>query len=391
MRKLWTWLWTPSGVLSSGFLLFVGVVIGAGALVGGHAAIQATDSTEFCISCHEMADNAYVEYQQSAHYSNASGVQAGCPDCHVPEPFVPWVVDHYRALGEAYSSFKGTIDTPEKYEAHRLEMAERVWDEMQASDSRECRSCHVDHAMDFDKQSPEGAKQMQVGFANGDTCIDCHKGIAHKMPDMSQGYKKAFEDLMAESEKQGAKTDDLYVLKTKSYYGSEDDAKADQDAIGDFLAATHLKVLERKGDLLKVRADGWQQDQVDRIIYELRGQRIFSATVKKSAVDEVERHGTETDPDTDLVWHQVSVEGWVDRSDLIDDIDALWDYGAEMNNASCGICHSMVPPEHLLANQWIGTLKAMSRFLTLDKEEYRFLQKYLQMHASDTGGAGAGH
>ena len=69
----------------------------------------------------------------------------------------------------------------------------------------------------------------------------------------------------------------------------------------------------------------------------------------------------------------------------------LWDYGAEMNNASCGTCHSAASPDHFLANQWIGTLKAMERFITLDKEQYRFLQKYLQMHASDTGGAGGSH
>ena len=36
-------------------------------------------------------------------------------------------------------------------------------------------------------------------------------------------------------------------------------------------------------------------------------------------------------------------------------------------------------------------MKAMERFITLNKEQYRFLQKYLQMHASDTGGAAEAH
>ncbi|SNS58785.1 NapC/NirT family cytochrome c [Tropicimonas sediminicola] len=390
MRRIWNWLRTPSGFLSSGFLLLIGGFVAAVLLVGGHTAIKSTETTEFCVSCHDLAP-AYEEYKLSVHYSNASGVQAGCPDCHVPEPFVPWVVDHYKALGEAYSSWTGKIDTPEKYEEHRLEMAERVWGEMKASDSRECRSCHVDHAMDFAKQSPEAAKTMQAGFANGDTCIDCHKGIAHKLPDMSQGYKKTFEDLTAKALGQGAEAQELYVLQTKPYFGSADNAKSGEDSIGQILAATHLKVLEREGDALKVRIDGWQQDGVDKVIYELRGQRIFTATAKASAAEQIERHATETDPDTDLVWHQVSLDAWVDKTDLLDNIDDLWAYGAEMNNASCGICHSAVPPEHLLANQWIGTLKAMERFIALDKEQYRFLQKYLQMHASDTGGAGASH
>lgn len=390
MRKIWTWLRTPSGVLSSGFLLAIGVLIGAIGLFGANAAIEHTETTEFCVSCHDLAP-AFEEYKHSVHYSNASGVQAGCADCHVPKPFIPMVVDHYLALGELYSAWKGTIDTAEKYEAHRLEMAERVWDYMKETDSRECRNCHSEHAMDFTKQTPEAAKTMQAGFEKGETCIDCHKGIAHKLPDMSQGYKKTFEELQALAASEGAAADDLYALVTKPYYASAEDAKAGEGANGQLLAATHVKVLERDGDALKIRVDGWQQDQVDKVIYEMRGQRIFSATANADAVERIERHATETDPATDLVWHQVSLEGWVDKTDLISDLDAMWAYGAEMNNASCGICHSAVPPEHQLANQWIGTLKAMERFITLDKEQYRFLQKYMQMHASDTGGAGAAH
>ncbi len=390
MKKIWNWLRTPSGALSTGFLLIIGVFVGMLLLVGVHKAVEHTESTEFCVSCHELTP-AYEEYKQSPHFSNASGVQAGCADCHVPKPFVPMVVDHYQAIGELYSSWKGKIDTPEKYETHRLEMAERVWDYMEATDSRECRACHVEHAMDFELQTPEAAKQMQAGFANGDTCIDCHKGIAHKLPDMSQGYKKMFEDLQAEAVQQGAKADELYVLQTKPYFASAEDAKAGDAANGQILAASHLKVLDRKGDVLQVQIDGWQQDEVDKVIYELRGQRIFTATAKKDAIARIARSSTETDPDTELVWHKVTLDGWVDKADLVDSIDDLWAYGAEMNNASCGTCHSTVPPEHMLANQWIGALNAMKRFIPLDKEQYRFLQKYLQMHASDTGGADAHH
>ena len=62
-------------------------------------------------------------------------------------------------------------------------------------------------------------------------------------------------------------------------------------------------------------------------------------------------------------------------------------YGAEMYNASCGLCHSLPPTENYLANQWIGNLNAMKRNITLDDEQYRFLQKYVQLNAQDTGGA----
>ena len=387
MRHVWNWLTTPSGVLSSGFLLLIGLVVGALGLAGMNAATGRIETTEFCISCHEMRDTVYAEYKEKLHYSNASGVQAGCPDCHVPKPFIPKLVEKYQALGELYHSFKGTIDTPEKFEAHRLEMAETVWTYMKETDSRECRNCHSEHAMNFDLQKPEAAKRMKEGFAAGDTCIDCHKGIAHKLPDMSQGYKKMFEDLLADAATQGAKADDLYVVQSKPYFGNADDAKAGKGDIGQILAATHLKVLERSGDHLHVRIDGWQQDGVDRVIYELPGQRIFSATVSKDSTGLIKPISTRTDESTGLVWHEVQMEGWVDKTALLDSIEPLWAYGAEMDHAACGTCHSAPAADHYLANQWIGTMKAMERFITLNKEQYRFLQKYLQMHASDTGGA----
>ena len=93
-----------------------------------------------------------------------------------------------------------------------------------------------------------------------------------------------------------------------------------------------------------------------------------------------------TDPDTDQKWTQSSLTAWIANSDLDADLDKLWDYGSEMYNACCGLCHTLPPTGHYLANQWIGNLNAMKRNVSLDDEQYRFLQKYVQMHAQDMGG-----
>ena len=92
------------------------------------------------------------------------------------------------------------------------------------------------------------------------------------------------------------------------------------------------------------------------------------------------------DPDTGLNWAKASVDVWVSRSAAIKDLKKLWDYASEMYGASCGSCHNLTAPDHSLANQWPGTLEAMKRFIALDEEELRFVQKYLQFHAKDTGG-----
>lgn len=88
-----------------------------------------------------------------------------------------------QASNELLHKVLGTIDTPEKFEANRLAMAERVWAEMKANDSHECRNCHSYETMDFDAQRHTSAPAMQMAKETGMTCIDCHKGIAHKLPE----------------------------------------------------------------------------------------------------------------------------------------------------------------------------------------------------------------
>lgn len=85
----------------------------------------------------------------------------------------------------------------------------------------------------------------------------------------------------------------------------------------------------------------------------------------------------------------VQLDGWVSKANLISKADKLWAYTKEMYSSSCSTCHGLRDPEHFLANQWIGSLKAMKRFISLDKEQYRLLQKYLQFNAKDTGGKGS--
>jgi cytochrome c-type protein NapC len=96
---------------------------------------------------------------------------------------------HHKVWRKVQASFNelpkkviGTIDTPEKFEAERLTMAQHVWATMKATDSRECRNCHSMQSMDFDKQVRPAQRMHKTALDKGQTCIDCHKGIAHKLP-----------------------------------------------------------------------------------------------------------------------------------------------------------------------------------------------------------------
>ncbi|MCB1857186.1 MAG: NapC/NirT family cytochrome c [Gammaproteobacteria bacterium] len=165
------------------FFLIIVVFI-AGIVFAGlfNVGLSATNEMEFCTSCHSMKVNL-EEYMETPHYKNNSGVRATCADCHVPKQFGPKIVAKILAYKDVLHEFLGTIDTPEKYEAHRWDMATRVWDKMRANNSRECRSCHDYDQMDLSLQDRMARNRHGSALDEGKTCIDCHKGIAHEEPD----------------------------------------------------------------------------------------------------------------------------------------------------------------------------------------------------------------
>jgi nitrate/TMAO reductase-like tetraheme cytochrome c subunit len=177
-------VWFMLGVPAGGFLMF----LAGGAALGAFNGFMAySNTTEFCISCHEMREFVYEEYQQSAHYKNASGVRTICSDCHVPRPWGAKLLRKMRAtVNELPHKILGTISTREKFEARRLELAEKVWAEMEASDSRECRSCHTLEAMELTVQDTSAQKKhsLERKLEKDETCIDCHKGVAHQLPEI---------------------------------------------------------------------------------------------------------------------------------------------------------------------------------------------------------------
>lgn len=182
-RGLWQRLRSPPK--ASILTMFVIGTLGGIVMWGGlNTGMEWTNRTEFCISCHEMTI-PYEEYKQTVHYSNRSGTTVSCAECHVagsknPNDYARKLTRKVAAARDIVGHLAGTIDTPEKFEAKRLEMAQREWARMKAADSRECRNCHDFKTMDTAKQKDRAVVKHEGAIEDGATCIDCHKGIAHK-------------------------------------------------------------------------------------------------------------------------------------------------------------------------------------------------------------------
>jgi cytochrome c-type protein NapC len=185
-RKVWRVVGKPSQHFSLGFLTLGGFLAGVFFWGGFNTALEITNTEQFCTSCHEMEDNVYQEMRSTIHFSNRSGVRATCPDCHVPHNWTDKIARKTQASKEVWGKIFQTISTREKFLAHRRELAEHEWARLKANDSLECRNCHGFDFMDFTAQSPRAQEMHSTSLASGEkTCIDCHKGIAHLLPDMT--------------------------------------------------------------------------------------------------------------------------------------------------------------------------------------------------------------
>jgi len=186
LKEIWQTISTPSRYFSFGILIIAGFVAGIIFWGGFNTVLEATNTETFCISCHEMNNNVYQELKYTIHYTNRSGVRATCPDCHVPHEWTAKIARKMQASKEVWGKIFKTISTREKFLGKRRELAQHEWDRLKANDSLECRNCHDFQYMDFTRQGKRAEAAHSRGLASGEkTCIDCHKGIAHELPDMA--------------------------------------------------------------------------------------------------------------------------------------------------------------------------------------------------------------
>jgi cytochrome c-type protein NapC len=183
VARTWRRLRQPSTRWSLLTLLVVGALIGFAGTVGTQVMVEVTGTNAFCSSaCHTMEWVA-KEHAESVHGTNSIGVHATCHDCHIPKDY-PELLWYKAKAGtrDVIGEMRGVIDTQQLFEKERARLAQDVWDEFKANGSRNCRNCHEFSTATLAKQ--EGvARQMHQRVLEGKaTCIDCHKGVAHKIP-----------------------------------------------------------------------------------------------------------------------------------------------------------------------------------------------------------------
>ncbi|MFK0573191.1 pentaheme c-type cytochrome TorC [Endozoicomonas sp.] len=379
LRELWQTLSRPARYISLGVITTVSFLMGIIFWGGFNTALEFTNTEAFCISCHEMRDNVYQELQGTVHWSNHSGVRATCPDCHVPHNWTNKIARKMQASKEVWAMIFGTIDTREKFEARRIDLASNEWARFSANKSLECKNCHSYDSMKWEDMSPLAQKQMKGAAARDQSCIDCHKGIAHHLP-VTDGRTHQLLSVVSISIPEVGKN--YFVVLQKPLYM---DATTKEEA-GELNIATEITVTEKSEGRVKFRLAGWRKRiGAGRIINEDFGINIKEAELTKAAAksDDVVKVLEEKEDDlTGLTWQKVTVDLWTDASELTDSATGLWDFAATTYRESCSQCHSQPDVAHFDANTWPGMFNGMIAFVNMDDDTQNLVLKYLQFHSS---------
>lgn len=348
-------------------LIFLGITIGLLVALATKITLDKTSDTEFCISCHSMK-NAYEEYKESVHFNNKHGFSAECADCHIPQDTLGYLVTKIRASKDLYHEFvTGKIDTEEKYNQHKLSMAETVWSQMKANNSSTCRSCHDFERMKAETQKSEAVTAHNSARANNQTCIDCHKGIAHSIPKPKSSTISILETELNEI---------VYTTSTISLHNTFELEKTRAK----ILPLTKLTVIDKKANKVQVEISGWQEAK-KKVLYSEKGLRIAGSTLR--GVKDIRFVGDIfEDPITKKQWKQIQVKGWISETDISKRLDSSWNTLKFDYESKCGQCHLKVEESHFSANDWPAQFKGMAKQAKLSKDETQAMLKYLQYHSS---------
>ena len=357
----------------SWLVLGVGIVVGIVFWGGFNTFMEYTNSYEFCTSCHEMSV-VKDEYQKSPHAHNPSGVPAICSDCHVPRPWGDKLVRKIKASKELYHWALGTIDTPEKFEAHRLSLAQNVWQEMEKSDSRECRNCHTNDTMITEKQS-ELAQKMHKKLMSGEqTCINCHKGIAHELPNM----EKLYANMEAEYQ-QGALSAQLggkAVVIQPELEMALAAGGAGEEPLATLYGGTPLQVIKQEGDWVQVIVEGWDREEGSYIYIDFN-RAVSLAKMGFEGMDRVEKIDSKLEPEYELTWNNIKLTGWVPRSALGPDEEKFWTYVTDLYALDCNLCHGTYARDKWIMFDWRNNLKEMRRYTKMSQEQLQLVSNWV--------------
>ncbi|WP_044418378.1 cytochrome c [Halarcobacter anaerophilus] len=154
---------------------------------------------------------------------------------------------------------------------------------------------------------------------------------------------------------------------------------------GRLLPTSEVKILEKKGNRVKIEMEGFMKSGVSTAIYFVKGKRILVAGISKSGNFDIKKISSSKDENA-VVWEKVVLTAYTKNSNLTKDLDSLYSNAKELFKNNCSICHPAHPVNEFTANQWPSMFKAMVNRTAIQKQDRYLVTQYLQKHAKDMKG-----
>ncbi|EEZ5182831.1 cytochrome C, partial [Escherichia coli] len=241
---------------------------------------------------------------------------------------------------------------------------------LKATDSATCRSCHSFDAMDIASQSESAQKMHNKAQKGGETCIDCHKGIAHFPPEIKMDDNAAHE---LESQAATSVTNGAHIYPFKT------------SRIGELATVnpgTDLTVVDASGKQPIVLLQGYQMQGSENTLYLAAGQRLALATLSEEGIKALTVNGEWQADEYGNQWRQASLQGALTDPALADR-KPLWQYAEKLDDTYCAGCHAPIAADHYTVNAWPSIAKGMGARTSMSENELDILTRYFQYNAKD--------
>ena len=138
------------------------------------------------------------------------------------------------------------------------------------------------HSMDFDKMKVTSQMMMRSAAERNASCVDCHRGIAHELPEIKGAGNPAFDSLLSEASHVSVKAGGHYVsVVPQKIYADQILTKE----IGSIEVSTPVKILQNVDGALEVELDLWRKNKgLARVWYNSFGMNVTNAILNLSLI-----------------------------------------------------------------------------------------------------------
>lgn len=166
-----------------------------------------------------------------------------------------------------------------------------------------------------------------------------------------------------------------YAANVKSLYLDKESTKT----IGRVLPTTEVEIVKSEGARVLAIIKGWGENT--SALYAIPGIRILNAAFTKGV--EAPYKILESKTIKDKQYHHYAFEVYMDKTDLVNELEPLYEEAKTLYTNNCSMCHALHPTKEFKANQWPSIIKSMLSRTAIPKDKSHLVIQYVQKNASD--------